>query len=554
VNTALIDLYWQIGEQISRRIAVNGWGQGTVEELAEYIRKRQPNARGFSAQNLWRMRQFHEAYRDQPKLSALLRELTWTHNLLILGKCKREEEREFYLRLACVQKWSSRELERQINSALFERVVLSPAKLSPPLAELHPDAAAIFKDAYLVEFLDLPPRHSEADLQRALVEQLKQFLIELGRDFCYVGSQYPIQVGGRDFALDLLFFDRALNCLIAFELKLVEFEPEHLGKLQFYLEALDRDVKKPHEQPSIGVLLCATKNHEVVEYALSRFLNGMTQAMHRLAEQTHPAFPVTVYYAFKQSETESDEGTASTGWETFLAAVNRAGFAINGTWPMRTEGDNRQIGIGSNALASSIVLVCRRRRSDAPTATRREFVTALKAELPKALAHLQRGNIAPVDLAQAAIGPGMAVYTRYSKVLDAEGKPLSVREALTLINQTLDEALAEQEGDFDADSRWALAWFEHAGFAEGEYGVAETLSKAKNTSAAGLVEAGFLASSRGKVRLLRPDELPADWDPTTDRRLTAWETVHQLIRVLEAGGEGAAAFLVAKLGSKAETQ
>ena len=198
----------------------------------------------------------------------------------------------------------------------------------------------------------------------------------------------------------------------------------------------------------------------------------------------------------------------------------------------------RTIGIGTNALASSIVLVCRKHVTDAPTATRREFVTALKAELPMALAHLQRGNIAPVDLAQAAIGPGMAVYTRYAKVLDAEGKPLSVREALALINQTLDESLAEQEGDFDADSRWALAWFEHSGFAEGEYGVAETLSKAKNTSVAGLVEAGILASSRGKVRLLRPEELPADWDPTTDTRLTAWEMVHHLIRVLGAGGEG----------------
>ncbi len=205
-----------------------------------------------------------------------------------------------------------------------------------------------------------------------------------------------------------------------------------------------------------------------------------------------------------------------------------------------------------NALASSIVLVCRSRAVNAPTATRRVFFTALKAELPVSLANLQRGNIAPVDLAQAAIGPGMAVYTRYARVLDAQGKPLSVREALALINQTLDEALAEQEGDFDADSRLALAWFEHAGFAEGEYGVAETLSKAKNTSVAGLAEAGILVSSRSKVRLLRPDELPADWDPSIDPRLTAWQTVHQLIRALEKGGDLPAAALVAKLGSKAE--
>ena len=208
---------------------------------------------------------------------------------------------------------------------------------------------------------------------------------------------------------------------------------------------------------------------------------------------------------------------------------------------------------GSNALASSIILVCRSRVADAPTATRREFVAALKAELPVALAHLQRGNTAPVDLAQAAIGPGMAVYTRYAKVLDAEGKPLTVRDALALINQTLDEALAEQEGDFDADSRWALTWFEQSGFAEGEYGVAEQLSKSKNTSVQAMSgKDGILESKRGKVRLLRPAELPAHWDPATDTRLTAWEIVHQLIRALANGGEGAAAALVAKLGNKAE--
>ncbi len=303
--------------------------------------------------------------------------------------------------------------------------------------------------------------------------------------------------------------------------------------------------------PKAEELVATPYRHGSKEKAEAFFLGGMTQAMHRLAEQAHPAFPVTIYYAFKQSETESDEGTASTGWETFLDAVIRAGFGISGTWPMRTE---RDFGVktGTNVLASSIVLVCRPRPANAPTATRREFVSTLKTELPQALAHLQRGNIAPVDLAQAAIGPGMAVYTRYAKVLDAEGRPLTVREALALINATLDEALAEQEGDFDADSRWALAWFEQHGFAEGEYGVAETLSKAKNTSVAGMVEAGIVASARGKVRLLKPDELPADWDPATDARLTAWETVHQLIRALESGGEAGAASLVAKLGAKAE--
>lgn len=306
--------------------------------------------------------------------------------------------------------------------------------------------------------------------------------------------------------------------------------------------------------PKAEELVATLYRHGSKEKAEAFFLEGMTKAMRHLAAQAHTAFPVTIYYAFKQSETDSASqgGTASTGWDTFLDAVIRAGFGISGTWPMRTENQTRLVGMVTNALASSIVLVCRPRATNAPTATRREFVAALKAELPQALTHLQRGNIAPVDLAQAVIGPGMAVYTRYSKVLDAEGKPLTVREALSLINHILDEALAEQEGDFDADSRWALTWFEQQGFAEGEYGVAEQLSKSKNTSVAGMVEAGILESRRGKVRLLRPGELPANWDPTTDSRLNAWEVVHHLIRALGSGGEGAAAELVGKLGSKAD--
>ena len=304
--------------------------------------------------------------------------------------------------------------------------------------------------------------------------------------------------------------------------------------------------------PKAEELVATPYRHGSKEAAEAFFLHGMTEALQRLAEQAHPGFPVTIYYAFKQSERKGDTGVTSTGWETFLDAVIRSGFAITGTWPMRTELGNRMIGMGTNALASSIVLVCRPRPSEATVATRREFVSALKAELPQALVHLQRGNIAPVDLAQAAIGPGMAVYTRYAKVLNAEGNALSVREALALINQTLDEALVEQEGDFDADSRWALAWFEQSGFDEGEYGIAETLSKAKNTSVTGLVEAGILTSKGGKVRLLKPGELPEDWGPTTDPRLTAWEMVHHLVRALEAGGEGAAAELAAQLGTKAE--
>jgi putative DNA methylase len=303
--------------------------------------------------------------------------------------------------------------------------------------------------------------------------------------------------------------------------------------------------------PKLEELVAQPLRHGGKEQAERFFVDGMTRVMHRLSEQAHPAFPVTIYYAFKQAETEK-AGTASTGWETFLEAVIRAGFGLTGTWPIRTELTNRMVGSGTNALASSIVLVCRPRSANAETVTRREFLAALKTDLPSALTHLQASNIAPVDLAQAAIGPGMAVYTRYARVLDADGKPVSVRDALALINQTLDEVLAEQEGDFDADTRWALAWFEQHGFDAGEYGVAETLSKAKNTSVGGLVDAGILSSKGGKVRLLKPSELPEEWDPGADKRLTVWEMVHHLIRVLEGQGEDAASKLVAKLGTTAE--
>ncbi len=283
------------------------------------------------------------------------------------------------------------------------------------------------------------------------------------------------------------------------------------------------------------------------------FLNGMTLAMRQLAKLAHPVFPITIYYAFKQSERKGDRGIAGTGWETFLEAVIRSGFSITGTFPIRTEGSGRIVARETNALASSIVLVCRRRAADAPAGTRRDFLTALRSELPRAVRLLQTGNIAPVDLAQAAIGPGMAIYTRHARVLNAAGEPMSVREALALINQTLDEMLAEQEGDFDRDSRWALAWFEQHGFSEGDYGDAETLSTAKNTSVAGMVEAGILASGRGTVRLLAPSALPSDWNPKEDSRLTVWEAVHHLIRVLEANGEEGAAVLVSDLGGMAET-
>lgn len=309
VNTTLIELYWSIGEFIQQKIADAGWGKGTVEALAEHIRRKQSNVRGYSARNLWRMMQFFETYRDQPKLATLLRELPWSHNLIIMSRCKRDEEREFYLRMATKERWSFRELQRQLNGALFERVVLTPLKLSTPLAEVHPDAASIFKDSYLIEFLDLPSGHSEAELEQALVEKLKQFLIELGRDFCFIGRQYTLQVGGRDFSIDLLFFNRALNCLVAFELKIEEFQPEHLGKLEFYLEALDRDVKKPHEQPSIGVLLCATKDQKVVEYALSRAMSPALVSEYQTCLPDKKLLQAKLYEFYEQAHEQASSLT-----------------------------------------------------------------------------------------------------------------------------------------------------------------------------------------------------------------------------------------------------
>lgn len=304
--------------------------------------------------------------------------------------------------------------------------------------------------------------------------------------------------------------------------------------------------------PKTEELIASPYRHGGREAAENFFLTGMTSVFHRLAACSHERFPVTIYYAFKQSESKDGTGTASTGWETFLDAVARSGFSIVGTWPVRTERGGRSIGIGTNALATSVVLVCRRRSESSLTVTRRDFLKSLRNELPGALVHLQRGNIAPVDLAQAAIGPGMAIFTRYAKVLNADGSQMSVRDALVAINQVLDESLTEQEGDFDADTRWALAWFEQFGFSEGDYGIAETLSKAKNTSVRGAEEAGILNSKAGKVRLLSPDDLDSNWDPEKEKRLTIWEMVHHLIRVLNNDGESGAAALVSKLGSKAE--
>lgn len=312
--------------------------------------------------------------------------------------------------------------------------------------------------------------------------------------------------------------------------------------------------------PSLFATLAVPKSEELVatpyrhggkDKAEAFFLNGMTQAMRRLADQSHMAFPVSIYYAFKQSESNGVDGRTNTGWDTFLAAVIEAGFAISGFWPLRTELSNRMIGSGTNALASSIVIVCRRREKTASKATRRDFISDLKKELPMALKNLQKGNIRPVDLAQASIGPGMAIYTKYAEILDADGSALSVNMAQNLINHSLDEVLEEQEGEFDADTRWAIKWFEQYGFSEGPFGEADNLARAKVTAVNGLVEAGIIKSKSGKVSLLKKEQLDESWSPETDKRLTVWEITHHLIRALD-GGEAKASDLLSRIGPIAE--
>jgi putative DNA methylase len=304
--------------------------------------------------------------------------------------------------------------------------------------------------------------------------------------------------------------------------------------------------------PKAEELVATPYRHGSREKAEKFFLDGMTEAMRRIAQQAHPSAPVTIYYAFKQSETKSDKGTSSTGWETFLEAVLKAGFALTGTWPMRTELGNRMRSSDSNALASSIVLVCRRRPETAVTVSRREFLRELNRVLPEALDRMTKGSgeeqspVAPVDLSQAIIGPGMAVFSQYAAVLEADGKPMSVKTALQLINRFL------AEDDFDADTQFCLHWFDQQGWEEGVYGDADVLARSKATSVGGLVEAGVLVSGGGKVRLLRPAEYPADWDPRTDKRLPVWEALHQLIRVFRKDGESGAGKVLAAVQSKTE--
>jgi len=293
--------------------------------------------------------------------------------------------------------------------------------------------------------------------------------------------------------------------------------------------------------------------------AKRHFEDGLRRAFRLMRQRAHPDYPMTLYYAFKQQESEAKEEkgeggsiVASTGWESMLSALLNEGFQVTATWPMRTEMVNRSIAQNANALASSIVLALRPRPEDAPVVPRRTFLTQLRRELAEALQTLKSGNIAPVDLAQALIGPGMAVFSRYKQVLEADGSPMTVRTALGLINQVLDELLAEQEGDYDADTRWALAWFEQYGYREGPYGDAETLAVAKNTSVKGLEEAGILEARAGKVRLKNREEYRDEWDPEADTRLALWEAVHYVAQALERRGEEAAAALLARLGARAD--
>lgn len=320
----------------------------------------------------------------------------------------------------------------------------------------------------------------------------------------------------------------------------------------FFYVWLRRSLGEIH--PDIFGTMLTPKTQELVatpyrfgskEEANRFFEAGLQRAFENIHNVQNSEYPTTVYYAYKQAEKNSN---TSTGWETMLGGLISSGHSITGTWPMRTELENRSGSLGTNALASSIVLVCRPRPDDAPPATRREFISSLRRELPEALRKLQQGNIAPVDLAQAAIGPGMAIFSRYSKVLEADGTPMSIRTALQLINEALDEFLAEQEGEYGPDTRWALSWFEQFGMDEGTFGDAETLSKAKNTSVSGMVEAGFLWAGGGKVRLLRREEMNPEWDPGSDKRLAVWEATQHLTLALETKGEDEAARILAGLG------
>jgi len=273
INSELIALYWDIGSYISKKVKESDWGKSIVNNLADYIKQTEPDMKGFSSQNLWRMKQFYESYNKSEKLSTLVREISWSNNLIILSACKTDHEREFYIQLSIKERLSKRELERQIESGFFERVILSREKLSPAVREIQNSVDKVFKDSYVLDFLSLPKKYSEKNLRKAIIGNLKDFILEFGKDLTFVGEEYRLQVGTKDFYIDLLFYHRDLQCLVAIDLKITEFKPEYMGKMEFYLEALDRDIKKEHEKPSVGIILCKNKDNKVVEYALSRSIS-----------------------------------------------------------------------------------------------------------------------------------------------------------------------------------------------------------------------------------------------------------------------------------------
>jgi predicted nuclease of restriction endonuclease-like (RecB) superfamily len=270
INNELIDLYWNIGHYISNKSAKDGWGSGTVRNLSDFLRETEPNSKGFSSQNLWRMKQFYETYHKNEKLSLLVREIGWTNNMLIVSQTKTEEEKEFYIKLTAREKYSKEELSRQLESGLFERSMLSKENISPVAREIYPSINEHIRDYYSFEFLGLKDNYSEYSFKKAILTNLKEFILEFGKDFLFIEEEYRLQVSSKDYSIDLLFYHRELNCLVALELKVGEFKPEYMGKMDFYLGALDNNVKKPHENPSIGIIMCRTKDENIVEISLNR--------------------------------------------------------------------------------------------------------------------------------------------------------------------------------------------------------------------------------------------------------------------------------------------
>ena len=271
VNAELINMYWEVGEYLSKLCAESSFGDKVIDEVADYISEANPTIKGFNRRGLYRMRQFYETYKDDEFVTPLVTQISWTNHLLIMSKSKTKEERDFYIALAAKEHYSKRELERQLDSAYYERYMLSSGKQPPEL--VTQTVRNTILDTYVLEFLDLPEQFSERNFRKAIIENLKNFILEFGKDFTFIGEEYRVQVGGQDFFIDLLFYNRALSCLVPIELKIGKFKPEHIGQINFYLEALDRDVKKTNENPSVGLILCASKDDAVVEYALSRSMS-----------------------------------------------------------------------------------------------------------------------------------------------------------------------------------------------------------------------------------------------------------------------------------------